>query len=101
MKGNIQLEDQVQSIEMSLNKEDIMCKSIFMLILVSLVDKSKLVIVRLHKLYVVIPFTITKIEIRVRNVLINIRPKLAGIAAFVQFYLDSNEEARRTAFDPA
>lgn len=89
MKGNIQLEDQVQSIEMSLNKEDIM------------LDKSKLVIVRLHKLYVVIPFTITKIEIRVRNVLINIRPKLAGIAAFVQFYLDSNEEARRTAFDPA
>jgi len=72
-----------------------------MLIFVYLVDKSKLVIVRLHKLYVVIPFTITKIEIRVRNVLINIRPKLAGIAAFVQFYLDSNEEARRTAFDPA
>jgi len=74
---------------MSLNKEGI------------ILDKSKLIIVRLHKLYMVIPFTISKIEVRVRNILINVKPKLAGIAAFLQFYLDCVEEAKKVNFDPA
>jgi hypothetical protein len=56
---------------MSLNKEGVM------------LDKSKIIIVRLHKLYMVIPFTISKIEARVRNILINVRPKLTGIASFL------------------
>jgi hypothetical protein len=49
----------------------------------------------------VIPFTISKIEARVRNILINVRPKLAGIATFLQFYLDTTEEAKKFNFDPA
>jgi hypothetical protein len=48
-----------------------------------MLDKSKVVIIRLHKLYMTIPFTVSKIEVRVRNILINVRPKLAGIASFV------------------
>lgn len=88
-KGLIMCEDQVQSIEFSLNKEDVM------------LDKSKVVIIRLHKLYMTIPFTVSKIEVRVRNILINVRPKLTGIASFTQFYLDSVEEAKKLNFDPA
>ena len=66
-----------------------------------MLDKSKVVIIRLHKLYMTIPFTISKMEVRIRNILINVRPKLAGIASFVQFYLDSVEEAKKLNFDPA
>lgn len=72
-----------------MNKEDVM------------LDKSKVVIIRLHKLYMTIPFTVSKIEVRVRNILINVRPKLTGIASFTQFYLDSVEEAKKLNFDPA
>jgi len=35
------------------------------------VDKSKLVVLKLGKLYVVVPFTMAKLEVRVRNVMIN------------------------------
>ena len=61
--------------EMSLNKNDI------------LLDKSKLVVLKLKRLFVVIPFTMSKIEVRVRNVMINERQKMEGIANFVEFYL--------------
>ena len=53
-----------------------------------LVDKSKLVILRLRQLYVVLPFTMAKIEVRVRNLLINQRKKMEGIERFVEFYLN-------------
>ena len=42
-------------LEMSLNKADIM------------LDKSKMIIMKLESIYVVIPFTIAKIEVRMRN----------------------------------
>ena len=48
-----------------------------------MLDKSKVVIIRLHKLYMIIPFTVSKIEVRIRNIMINVRPKLSGIANFV------------------
>jgi len=51
------------------------------------VDKSKLVILKLGKLYIVIPFTMAKIEVRVRNVMINQRHKMEGISIFVELYL--------------
>lgn len=35
------------------------------------VDKSKLVVLRLARLYIVVPFTLAKIEVRVRNVMMN------------------------------
>ena len=55
--------DQLKILEMSLNKEE------------KLLDKTKLVIVKFEKLYLVIPFTITKLEVRVRNLIINSRLK--------------------------
>jgi hypothetical protein len=58
-------------LEMSINKTDIM------------LDKSKLVILRIDRLFLVIPLTMTKIEIKLRNVLINEKPKLDGLARFM------------------
>jgi len=39
------------------------------------------------KLYIVIPFTLAKIEVKVRNVMLNQRQKMEGIAKFTDFYL--------------
>lgn len=69
-------DDELRILEMSLNKNDIM------------LDKSKLVILRLRQLYVVLPFTMAKIEVRVRNLMINQRKKMEGIERFVEFYLN-------------
>ena len=57
-------------IEMSLNREDIM------------LDKSKLLILKLEKIYVIVPFTLAKIEVRMRNMIINMRPKFEAISRF-------------------
>ena len=48
-----------------------------------MLEKTKLVIVKLEKLYVVIPFTLTKLEVRVRNLVINSRPKFEQITKFI------------------
>lgn len=83
--------DQLKIMEMSINKNDIMRKLLFFLwllnIIIVIVDKSKLVILKLDKLYLVIPLTLTKVETKLRNVFINQRPKLDGLARFMQFYL--------------
>jgi hypothetical protein len=62
--------EELKTIEMSLNKEGILSKCSKTLIVFA-VDKSKIVIVQLGKLHLILPFTITKVEIRTRNVLIN------------------------------
>ena len=67
--------DNMRVLEMSLNKRDI------------LLDKSKVIIVRLDKLYVIVPFTMTKIEVRTRNLVINMRPKFEAMTKFIQMYL--------------
>lgn len=59
--------ESMRVIEMSLNKTDIM------------LDKSKMLIMKLDKTFVIVPFTMTKIEIRMRNVIINMRPKFEAI----------------------
>lgn len=46
------------------------------------VDKSKIVIIQLGKLHLILPFAITKVEVRMRNVLINQRQKMQSIASF-------------------
>ena len=63
-------------LEMSLNKADIM------------LDKSKMIIMKLESIYVVIPFTVAKIEVRMRNMIINMRPKFEAISRFTKIYLD-------------
>ena len=55
----------------------------------TVVDKSKLVIVKLDKMFLVIPMTITKVETKLRNVLINEKPKMEGLARFLNFYLNT------------
>ena len=63
-----QTED-LRILEMSLNKNDVLSKWVSVFTLV--VDKSKLVVLKLMRLYIVIPFTLAKIEVRVRNVMLN------------------------------
>jgi hypothetical protein len=65
----------------------ILCVSLLCDIITHVVDKSKLVILKLKKLYIVLPFTMAKIEVRVRNVMLNQRKKMEGIEKFVDFYL--------------
>jgi hypothetical protein len=71
--------DSVKLIEMAINRKDIM------------LDKSRLVVLRVDKMFLVIPLTITKVETRLRNVLINGKPKFDGLSRFMQFYLQSLE----------
>lgn len=65
----------------------ILCVSLLCDLITHVVDKSKLVILKLKKLYIVLPFTMAKIEVRVRNVMLNQRKKMEGIEKFVDFYL--------------
>jgi len=75
--------DHMRILEMSLNKEDIM------------LDKSKMLILLLEKIYVIVPFSIAKIEVRMRNVIINMRPKFEAISRFTQVYLEVYSEQLR------
>ena len=65
---------------MSLNKADIM------------LDKSKMLILKLENIFVVVPFTIAKIEVRMRNMIINMRPKFEAISRFTKVYLEIYSE---------
>ena len=62
-------------LEMSLSRADI------------LLDKSKMLILKLENIYVIVPFTIAKIEVRMRNMIINMRPKFEAISRFTKTYL--------------
>ena len=68
--------DQMKILEMSLNKADLM------------LDKSKMLILKLEDIYVIVPFTIAKIEVRMRNMIINMRPKFEAISRFTKTYLE-------------
>jgi len=72
-------------LEMSLNKNEVLSKLVYSIEI--LVEKTKLVVLRLMRLYIMIPFTLAKIEVRVRNVMLNQRQKMEGIARFAEFYL--------------
>jgi hypothetical protein len=81
--------DNLKLFEMSINKTDIMCKIFHFNNIINIVDKSKLIVIRVDKLFLVIPLTMTKIEVKLRNVLINEKPKLDGLARFMHFYLQN------------
>ena len=72
--------DSMRIVEMSLNREDVM------------LDKSKLLLLKLEKIFVIVPFTLAKIEVRMRNMIINMRPKFEAISRFTQVYLDVYKE---------
>ena len=84
--------DSVKLMEMSINRNDIMRKP-FKIHLCA-VDKSKLVVVKCDRLYLVIPLTVTKVETRLRNVFINLRPKLDGLMRYMQFYLQQHSSVQ-------
>ena len=48
-------------------------------------------VIKLDKVFIVIPYTVSKIELRMRNILINHRPVLDGISHFMNFYLINQE----------
>ena len=67
--------DSLKLLEMTINKTDIM------------LEKSKLVVIKIDKLFIAMPVTLTKVETKLRNVFINEKPKMDGLAKFMQFYL--------------
>ena len=70
-------------LEMSINKKDIM------------LDKSKMLMLKLENIHVMVPFTIAKIEVRMRNVIINMRPRFEAISRFTSIYLEAHNEQVR------
>ena len=52
-----------------------------------LLEKAKVICMKLDKIFMIIPFTISKIEIRMRNIMVNNRQILDGISHFMSFYL--------------
>ena len=69
--------------EMSINKTDVM------------LEKSKVLILKLDSMYIVIPMAVTKIEVKTRNVLLNQKDKFDGLAAFMKFYLQNQFSQQR------
>ena len=67
--------DVLKYIEMQLNKKNM------------LLEKAKIVCVKLDKVFLIVPYTVSKIELRMRNILINNRRVLDGISHFMSFYL--------------
>ena len=67
--------EDMKILEFSLNRDDAM------------MEKSKMCIFRIGMLYVVLPFKLTKVEVRTRNVIMNIRPRFEAISKFVGIYL--------------
>jgi hypothetical protein len=66
------------SIEMSLNKNNV------------LLDKSKLIVVKMNSLILMIPIKIARIEVKLRNTFfINEQPQLSALAMFIEFYLST------------
>ena len=53
----------------------------------SILDKVKMICVKLDKIFIIIPYTYSKIEIRMRNLMINNRNVLDGIQHFMNFFL--------------
>ena len=47
----------------------------------------KIIVVKLDKIFIMIPYTISKIEIRMRSILINNKNVMDGISHFMSFYL--------------
>lgn len=69
------------SIEMSLNKNNV------------LLDKSKMLIVKMGHLILMVPIKISRIEVKLRNTFfINEQPQLSALAMFIEFFLETYTE---------
>ena len=54
-------------------------------------DRAKLAVVKIDKAFIVFPYTYSKIELRLRNLLVNNRSLLDGISHFANFWLVNHE----------
>ena len=72
--------EDMQLLEFSLNRDS------------SMMEKSKMCLFRIGMIYVIVPFKLTKIEVRTRNVFMNIRPRFEAISKFVGLYLQAFQE---------
>ena len=52
-----------------------------------LLDKAKMVCIKLNKVFVIMPYTVSKIELRMRNIIMNNKNLLEGISHFMSFYI--------------
>lgn len=52
-----------------------------------MLERAKMVVLRLDRIILAIPYTISRIEVRARSALVNQRAVLDGISHFLQFYL--------------
>lgn len=68
-------EDSLKFFEMQLNKSN------------QILNKAKLVCIKLDKMFVLVPYTYSKIELRMRNMLMNNRLLLDQISHFTHFFL--------------
>ena len=69
-------DDHLKVLELGLNKSDI------------LLERSRLFVVKIGKVFALVPFSLTKVEVRMRNIIINMRPKFEAISRFINLYLD-------------
>lgn len=53
----------------------------------SILEKMKIIVVKLDKIFILIPYTVSKIEIRMRSILVNNKNVMDGISHFMNFYL--------------
>lgn len=56
-----------------------------------ILDKAKMICLKLDKIFMILPYTVSKIELRMRNIIINNRELLDGISHFMNFYLINQE----------
>lgn len=68
-------QDSLKYIEMQMNKSN------------SIMSKGKLVCIKLDKIFIVLPYTYSKIELRMRNIMTNQRDLLDSISHLMNFYL--------------
>jgi len=59
-----------------------------------------MLILKVDQLFIVIPLTITKVETRMRNVIINGKPKFDGLSRFMKFYLSTLATKNTTIVKP-
>ena len=71
--------EEVKYLEMSLNKTG------------SMMEKCKVIIFSVGSLFIILPFKMSKIEVRTRNMLINSKNRFENIAKFIPVYLAAHE----------
>lgn len=78
-KESLKRMDKLKYIEMQLNMFD------------QILEKAKVIVIKLDKVFIVLPFTVSKIELRMRNIIVNNRHVLEGISHFMNFYVTNHE----------